>query len=77
MITTWVPVFWIDAATNIITALLSAYVAFMLIQRAWALAFGVNDYAGRLASSEDEKLEPQEACCGRRNLKTGAGCRRW
>jgi signal transduction histidine kinase len=61
VITTWVPVFWIDAATNIITALLSAYVAFMLIQRARALAFGVNDYAGRLASSEDEKLELQES----------------
>jgi signal transduction histidine kinase len=55
-----VPIFWVDAATNIITALLSAYVAFMLIQRARALAFGVNDYAGRLANSEDEKLELQE-----------------
>jgi signal transduction histidine kinase len=61
VITTWVPIFWVDAATNIITALLSAYVAFMLIQRARALAFGVNDYAGRLASSEDEKLELQES----------------
>jgi signal transduction histidine kinase len=61
VITTWVPIFWVDAATNIITALLSAYVAFMLIQRARALAFGVNDYAGRLANSEDEKLELQES----------------
>src|SRR5580658_8557075 len=61
VITTWVPIFWVDAATNIITALLSAYVAFMLIQRARAVAFGVNDYAGRLANSEDEKLELQES----------------
>ncbi len=61
VVTTWVPIFWVDAATNIITALLSAYVAFMLIQRARALAFGVNDYAGRLANSEDEKLELQES----------------
>jgi signal transduction histidine kinase len=60
VVTTWVPVFWIDAATNIVTALLSAYVAVMLIQRVRAIAFGVNDYAGRLANSEDEKLELQE-----------------
>src|SRR5580693_8689510 len=30
VITTWSPIFWVDAWTNIITALLSAYVAIML-----------------------------------------------
>ncbi len=34
VITTWIPVFWIDAWTTIVTAVLSAYVAIMLIRRA-------------------------------------------
>lgn len=61
VVTTWVPVFWIDAWTNIVTAVLSAYVAVMLIQRAKVISFGVNDYAGRLANADQEKQELQES----------------
>jgi hypothetical protein len=55
VVTTWIPAFWIDAATNVVTALLSAYVAIMLIRRASAISFGVNDYAALLAKTEQEK----------------------
>src|SRR5580698_10596075 len=41
VITTWVPIFWIDAWTNIITAALSALVAVMLIRRASTIGFGI------------------------------------
>jgi hypothetical protein len=34
VVTTWIPVFWIAAWVNIVTAVLSAYVAVMLIRRA-------------------------------------------
>jgi signal transduction histidine kinase len=61
VVTTWWPVFWIDAWTNIITAALSAYVAIMLIRRAGQVAFGVNDYAGRLANTECEKRRMEES----------------
>ena len=55
VITTWIPVFWVDAGTNVVTAALSAYVAVMLIRRATAIGFAINDYAGRLANVEQEK----------------------
>jgi len=61
VITTWNPVFWVDAWTNIITAGLSAYVAFMLMRRASTIAFGINDYADRLSNTEKEKLRMQES----------------
>jgi signal transduction histidine kinase len=61
VVTTWIPVFWIDAWANIITAVLSAYVAFMLIRRAATIAFGINDYADRLANTENERLQMQES----------------
>jgi signal transduction histidine kinase len=61
VVTTWIPVFWIDAWTNIITAVLSAYVAIMLIRRASTIAFGINDYADRLANTENERLQMQES----------------
>ena len=61
VITTWTPIFWVDAWTNIITAILSAYVAIMLIRRAGRIGFGVNDYAGRLQNSEAERLQLQES----------------
>jgi len=60
VITTWVPVFWVDAWANIITASLSAYVAIMLMRRASTIAFGVNDYADRLQDTESQKLQMQE-----------------
>ncbi|RXH57422.1 sensor histidine kinase [Granulicella sibirica] len=55
VITTWIPVFWVDAGTNIVTAALSAYVAVMLIRRASTIGFAINDYSGRLANVEHEK----------------------
>jgi signal transduction histidine kinase len=61
VVTTWVPVFWIDAWANVITAALSACVAFMLIRRASTIAFGINDYADRLANTESERLQMQES----------------
>ena len=33
VVTTWSPAFWLDAWTNILTAVLSAYVALQLIRR--------------------------------------------
>jgi len=41
VITTWIPVFWIDAWTTIVTAVLSAYVAIMLIRRAGHISFAI------------------------------------
>ncbi len=61
VITTWVPIFWVDAWTNIITALLSAYVAVQLIRRIAVIAFSINDYADRLGSAEEEKRRLQES----------------
>ena len=61
VITTWSPIFWVDAATNIVTSVLSAYVAVMLIQRVSKIAFGINDYADRLASTENEKSQIEES----------------
>lgn len=55
VVTTWLPWFWIDAWTCIITAILSAWVAMSLIRRAATIAFSINDYAGRLADTESEK----------------------
>ncbi len=55
VVTTWLPWFWIDAWTCIVTAALSAWVAVMLIRRAATIAFSINDYAGRLANTEHEK----------------------
>jgi signal transduction histidine kinase len=69
VITTWSPVFWVDAWTNIITAALSAGVAVMLIQRVSTIAFGINDYAGRLSSTETEKLRVEESLVAAQKLE--------
>jgi signal transduction histidine kinase len=61
VVTTWVPVFWVAAWTNIVTAVLSAYVAIGLIVRLQQIAFGINDYADRLANVEIEKQQLQES----------------
>lgn len=60
VVTTWVPVFWVNAWTNLVTAVLSASVAVMLIRRAKRISFGIDDYASRLAATEDEKLQMKE-----------------
>jgi signal transduction histidine kinase len=69
VITTWMPIFWVDAWTNIITALLSAYVAIMLIRRARTIGFGINDYAARLANTETEKFQMQESLLAAQRLE--------
>ncbi|RXH58195.1 Two-component sensor histidine kinase [Granulicella sibirica] len=69
VITTWIPVFWIDAGTNVITALLSGYVAIMLIKRASAIGFAISDYADRLANAEEEKRAIEEKLLSARKLE--------
>lgn len=69
VVTTWVPVFWIDAGTNVVTAALSAYVAIMLVRRAPAIGFALNDYAGRLANTEQEKRAIEERLLAARKLE--------
>ena len=69
VITTWIPVFWIDAWTNIICAILSGYVAVQFIRRAPALGFGINDYAGRLANTQTEKAQVEESLLAARRLE--------
>ena len=51
VVTTWSPVFWVDAWTNIVTAALSAWVAVQLIRRVNLMGAGINDYADRLENS--------------------------
>jgi signal transduction histidine kinase len=69
VITTWNPIFWVDAWTNIITCILSACVAAMLIRRARLIAFGVNDYATRLANTESEKSKMEDSLLAAQKLE--------
>jgi signal transduction histidine kinase len=69
VVTTWTPVFWIDAWTNIVTAALSAWVAIMLIRRASAIGFGINDYAARLANTERESVQMKESLLAAQKLE--------
>jgi signal transduction histidine kinase len=69
VITTWTPIFWVDAWTNIITALLSAYVAVMLARRASTVAYGIKDYANRLARTESEKMQIEESLVAAQRLE--------
>ncbi len=69
VVTTWVPVFWVDAWTNIVTAALSACVAVMLIGRAPVIGFSINDYAARLANAEVEKQQMEESLLAAQKLE--------
>ena len=69
VITTWIPVFWVDAWTNIITAVLSGYVAVQLIRRAPVVGYGINDYAKRLSHAESEKSQIEESLLSARKLE--------
>ncbi|MBB5056021.1 signal transduction histidine kinase [Granulicella aggregans] len=69
VITTWTPIFWVDAWTNVLTAVLSAYVAIMLIRRAGQIGFGVNDYSARLQNVEAERLQLQESLISAQKLE--------
>ena len=68
VVTTWIPWFWVDAWTNIVTAILSGYVAVQIMRRAPRLAFGVNDYAARLDNAENEKAQAEESLLATRRL---------
>jgi len=68
VVTTWLPWFWIDAWACILTAVLSAWVAVMLIRRAATIAFSINDYAGRLANNEKEKRRMSESLLAAQKL---------
>jgi signal transduction histidine kinase len=69
VVTTWLPFFWIDAATNIVTAALSAYVAINLARRARVIGFSVNDYAERLIGAESEKERLRESLLAAQKLE--------
>jgi signal transduction histidine kinase len=69
VVTTWIPVFWVDACTNVLTAILSGYVAIMLIRRASAISFGLNDYAARLATTEQESGQMRESLLAAQKLE--------
>ena len=69
VVTTWVPVFWVAAWTNIITAALSAYVAIQFARKATELGFGVNDYAARLANAESERAKAEDSLLAARKLE--------
>jgi len=69
VITTWIPVFWIDAWMNIITAVFSAYVAIEFTRKASSLGFGINDYARRLSDTENERARMQESLLAARKLE--------
>ena len=69
VVTTWIAVFWVDAWTNILTAVLSCFVAIQLIRRAWDLSFGINDYAQRLANTETEKARVEESLLAARRME--------
>lgn len=69
VVTTWVPWFWIDAAVNTVTAVLSAWVAVMLVRRAGAIHFSINDYAQRLQNTENEKRQMMESLLSAQKLE--------
>jgi len=69
VVTTWVPVFWIAAWTNIITAILSAYVAIEFFGKVRELGFGINDYAARLKTAETERAKVEESLLSARKLE--------
>lgn len=69
VVTTWVPWFWLGASANILTAILSAWVALMLIRRASAIGFSIRDYAGRLANTEKEKRQMLDSLLAAQKLE--------
>ena len=69
VVTTWVPVFWIAAWTNIITAALSAFVAIEFLGKIRDLGFGINDYAARLKNAESERAKAEDSLLAARKLE--------
>jgi signal transduction histidine kinase len=69
VITTWIPVFWLDAWANIITAVFSAYVAVELARKAPQLGIGINDYAKRLSDTETQRANLEQSLLAARKLE--------
>lgn len=69
VVTTWIPAFWIDAWANIVTAVFSAFVAIEFARKAAQLGAGINDYAGRLVNSEQERAKAEESLVAARKLQ--------
>ncbi|HEY2470877.1 MAG TPA: HAMP domain-containing sensor histidine kinase [Terracidiphilus sp.] len=69
VVTTWIPVFWVDAWTNIITAALSGFVAIQFIRRAPDLGFSINDYAKQLSHAQNEKAQVEDSLLAARRLE--------
>lgn len=69
VITTWTPIFWVDAWTNILTAVLSAGVAIALIRRANTIGYAINDYAHRLADAENQNRRMEDSLLSARKLE--------
>jgi signal transduction histidine kinase len=69
VVTTWVPWFWVDATTNIVTAGLSAYVAVNLVNRAGTIGFSINDYAERLADTQDQNRQMVDSLMAAQKLE--------
>ena len=69
VVTIWIPIFWVDAWTNIVTAILSGYVALQIFRRAPELAFGINDYAQRLKHAQTEKARVEDSLLTARKLE--------
>ena len=69
VVTTWWPLFWLDAWTNILTAVVSGYVAIQFIRRAPELGFGISDYANRLSNTQNEKAQVEENLLAARKLE--------
>lgn len=69
VVTTWLPFFWIDATANIVTAILSAWIAVALIGRVRKIRDSINDYSQRLASTEREQLQMRESLMAAQKLE--------
>ncbi len=69
VVTTWVPWFWVDAFANVVTAILSAWIAISLSRRAGTIGFGINDYAARLSNNETERRQMRDSLLAAQKLE--------
>lgn len=69
VVTTWLPVFWVDAWTNIVTAALSGLVAIQFIRRSPILVASINDYAKQLSHAKNEKAQVEDSLLAARRLE--------
>ncbi len=69
VVTTWLPWFWVDATTNIVTAGLSAYVAVNLMHRVGTIGYSINDYAERLADTQSQNRQMVDSLMAAQKLE--------